>query len=156
MSDEIQNASGNFWRRRLEITRKSWRFRTLEIIVLKVQWSCPIFLPWTHTLHLDNLKTRQLLGRMLNGAEGLSVQILWLKYHKLFQWIDWHRAPGTFYLLKQALLLSASLLLFCFYDFKYLFWVRVSWCNPGWPGTYCIDQDGLKLTDTLLPLPPKC
>lgn len=26
----------------------------------------------------------------------------------------------------------------------------VSLCSPGWPGTYCVDQAGLKLTENCL------
>ena len=31
-----------------------------------------------------------------------------------------------------------------------------SHCGPGWPKTPYTDQDGLKLTEILLPLPPEC
>ena len=38
-----------------------------------------------------------------------------------------------------------------------VFWDRVSLCkSPGCPGTHYVDQDGLKLTEICLPLPPEC
>ena len=43
------------------------------------------------------------------------------------------------------------LLLSCF-----IFWVRVSLCSSGCPGTHYVNQAGLKLTEICLPLPVKC
>jgi hypothetical protein len=36
------------------------------------------------------------------------------------------------------------------------FWDRVSLCSPGCPGTHSVVQTGLKLTEILLPLLPRC
>jgi hypothetical protein len=39
--------------------------------------------------------------------------------------------------------------------FGLVFQDRVSLSNPGCPGTHSLDQDGLKVTEIQLPLPPK-
>ena len=36
------------------------------------------------------------------------------------------------------------------------FWNSTIPCSPACPGTYCVEQSGLELTETLLPLSPKC
>jgi hypothetical protein len=47
--------------------------------------------------------------------------------------------------------LFVCLVLFCF-----VLGDRVSLRRPGWPETHSVNQVGLKLAETCLPLPPKC
>jgi hypothetical protein len=44
----------------------------------------------------------------------------------------------------------------CLFLFFHLFWGRASLCNIGCPGTYYVDQAGLKLTEIPLPLTLEC
>jgi hypothetical protein len=37
-----------------------------------------------------------------------------------------------------------------------LFQDRLSLCSPGCPGTHSVNQAGLELAETHLPLPPEC
>ena len=45
---------------------------------------------------------------------------------------------------------------FIFFSFDFVFRDRVSLCKPGCPGTRSVDQAGLKLTETHLPLLTEC
>jgi hypothetical protein len=45
---------------------------------------------------------------------------------------------------------QAFLYLALFYFILLYFWDRVSLCRPAMPGTHCVDQDGLKLTEVNL------
>lgn len=38
----------------------------------------------------------------------------------------------------------------------FIFKNMVCLCSSGWPGSFCVDQAALELTEISLSLPPKC
>ena len=61
-----------------------------------------------------------------------------------------------FFLIYQSFELCDACISDGLFYFEGLFWDRVSLYNLGCPGTYSIDQAGLKLKEIHLPPPPKC
>lgn len=58
-------------------------------------------------------------------------------------------------IMEESYLLSCFVI--CSVFFLFCFGIlRQSLCGPGHPGTCCVHQAGLKLTEVYLPLPPEC